>query len=173
MGQFHYSNNKSQRDALFLKLMLPLILVQSQIKNYARQRETCKDTWVRISLVYYTLVHCERVNFKVTGINFMTVFITRREVACFRSGYNYNAALSPWEQYIPCPFRHASVRQLLSLRRVEAVKLAQAGLEDFLAGRTLVWAGWRGSVTVIRRCIVLVKFVTVPDTNSLIVNITV
>ena len=45
--------------------------------------ETCKDTWERISLVYYTLVHCERVNFKVIGINFMTVFIARREAACF------------------------------------------------------------------------------------------
>ena len=36
-------------------------------------------------------------------------------------------------QYILCPFRHASVRQLLSLMRVEAVKLAQAGFGDFLA----------------------------------------
>jgi len=36
--------------------------------------------------VCYTLVHCERVNFKVTGINFMTVFIVRREAACFELG---------------------------------------------------------------------------------------
>ena len=36
--------------------------------------ETCKDTHERNLLVYYTLVHCERVNFKVTGINFMTVY---------------------------------------------------------------------------------------------------
>jgi len=28
----------------------------------------------QISLVYYTLVHCERVNFKVTGIAFMTIY---------------------------------------------------------------------------------------------------
>jgi len=36
--------------------------------------ETCKDTLERISLVYCTVVHCERVNFKVIGINFMTVY---------------------------------------------------------------------------------------------------
>jgi len=29
---------------------------------------------------------CECVNFKVTGINFMTVFIARREAACFYLG---------------------------------------------------------------------------------------
>ena len=45
--------------------------------------ETCKDTRERISLVYCTVVHSERVNFKVSGINFMTVFIARREAACF------------------------------------------------------------------------------------------
>ena len=48
--------------------------------------ETGKDTWERISLVCYKLVHCERVNFKVTGINFMTVFIARREATCFELG---------------------------------------------------------------------------------------
>ena len=37
----------------------------------------------RISLVYNTLVHCEAVDFKVTGMKFMTVFITRRDAACF------------------------------------------------------------------------------------------
>jgi len=46
-------------------------------------RGDMQDTWERISLVYYTLVHCERVKFKVTGINFMTVFIVQREAACF------------------------------------------------------------------------------------------
>ena len=45
--------------------------------------ETCKDTCGRISLVYYTVVHYERVNFMVTGINFMIVFIARRDAACF------------------------------------------------------------------------------------------
>ena len=28
------------------------------------------------------LVYCEGVDFKVTGIKFMTVFITRRDAAC-------------------------------------------------------------------------------------------
>jgi len=44
--------------------------------------ETCKDKRERISLVYYTRVHCERVKFKVTVINLMTGFIARREAAC-------------------------------------------------------------------------------------------
>ena len=37
----------------------------------------------RISFVYNTLVHCEGVDCKVTGIMFMVVFIVRREAACF------------------------------------------------------------------------------------------
>ena len=41
------------------------------------------------------------------------------------------AALSPGEQYILCPFRHTSIRQLLCLMRVQTVKLAQAGFGDF------------------------------------------
>ena len=63
-------------------IVLPLILVRSQIKNMLGG-ETCKDTCGRISLVYYTVVHYERVNFMVTGINFMIVFIARRDAACF------------------------------------------------------------------------------------------
>ena len=51
----------------------------------------------------------------------------------FSHCYNCIAALSPWEQYILCPFRHTSIRQLLSSKRLEAVKLAQAGFGDFLA----------------------------------------
>ena len=80
------------------------------------------------------LVYCEGVEFKVTSFTIMTVFITRRNAACFWLGYNHIAALSPWEQHILCHFRHTSIRQLLCLMRVEAVKLAQAGFEDFLAG---------------------------------------
>ena len=47
--------------------------------------------------------------------------------------YNDTAALSPWGQYILYPLRHTSIRQLLRLMTVEAVKLAQAGFGDFLA----------------------------------------
>ena len=67
---------------IFPRSMLPLVLVRSQIKNMLG-RETGKNMWERISLLYNSLVHCERVNFKVTGINFMTVFIMRREAASF------------------------------------------------------------------------------------------
>ena len=41
-----------------------------------------------------------------------------------------------------CPFRHTSIRYLLFLIRVEAVKLAQAGIGDFLVDtrvRRLKW----------------------------------
>ena len=78
------------------------------------------------------LVYCEGVGFKVTCIKFMTVSITRRDAACFKLGLQPYPALSPWEQYILCPFRHTSIGQLLCLIRVEAVKLAQAGFGDFL-----------------------------------------
>jgi len=37
----------------------------------------------KISFVCCTLVRCEGEGFKVTGIKFMTVFITRRDAACF------------------------------------------------------------------------------------------
>ena len=63
-------------------MLLPLILVRSQIKIMLGG-ETCKVVLKRVSLVYYTLVQCERVNFKVSCINFMTVFIARMEAACF------------------------------------------------------------------------------------------
>jgi len=51
----------------------------------------------------------------------------------FSQGYNHIDALSPWEKYILCPFRHTSIRQLSCFMRVEVVKLAQAGIGDFLA----------------------------------------
>ena len=37
----------------------------------------------RISVVCCTLVCCQSVGFKITGVTFMTVFITRRDAACF------------------------------------------------------------------------------------------
>ena len=51
----------------------------------------------------------------------------------FSYGYSHIAALSACEQYILCPFRHTSIRQLLCLMTVEVVELAQAGFGDFLA----------------------------------------
>jgi len=47
-------------------------------QKYDRRRD--RQKYVRKN---FACVHCERVNFKVTGINFMTVFITRRDAACF------------------------------------------------------------------------------------------
>ena len=35
-----------------------------------------------IRFVYDILVHCEGVDFKVTGTKFMTVFVMRKDVAC-------------------------------------------------------------------------------------------
>jgi len=39
----------------------------------------------------------------------------------------------PGNRIFYAPFRHTSIRQLLCLMRIEAVKLAQAGFGDFLA----------------------------------------
>jgi len=52
---------------------------------------------------------------------------------------------------------------------VEVVKLAQARLGYFLAESGV--SRLKGNLTIIKRCILLIKFVTVPDTNRLIVNI--
>jgi len=69
-----------------------MILVRSQIKNMlggetgkVRDKNKVKFTnsSKRIPLVYNTLVYCEGVDLKVTGIKFMTVFITWRDAACF------------------------------------------------------------------------------------------
>ena len=121
----------------------------------------------RISLVYNTLVHCECVNFKVTGINFMTVFIARRDAACLQLG------LQPYCRVISLGTVHsmplsACISQ--SLRRLEAVKLVQTGFGDFLADSRV--SRLKGSVTAIKRCNLLIQFLRVPDTNKLIVNIT-
>jgi len=77
--------------------------------------------------------------------------------------------LSPWEQYILCLFRHTSIRQLLCLMRVEAVKLAQAGFGDFLADTRVSRLKRKRDDN--KEVILLIQFPTVPDTNKLIVNI--
>ena len=63
-------------------LLLPMILVPSQIK-YMLGGEIGKITREEQSkrnlLVYNILVHCEGVDFKVTGIK----FIRRSDAACF------------------------------------------------------------------------------------------
>ena len=51
----------------------------------------------------------------------------------FSLGYNDTAALSPWERYILYYFRLTAISPPLCLRRVEGVKLGQAGFGDFLA----------------------------------------
>ena len=49
------------------------------------------------------------------------------------------------------------------------MKLAQAGFGDFLADTRVRRV--KGNVTIIKMCILLIKFVIVPDTNKLIVII--
>jgi len=72
--------------------MLPLILVLSQIKKCSAERLAkirgknkvkFRTSSKRVSFVCNILVYCEGVDFKVTCIKFMTVFITRRDEACF------------------------------------------------------------------------------------------
>ena len=55
-------------------------------QKYARRRDRQNfmgRTSKRNSLVCDILVYCEGVDFKVTGIKFMIVFIRRRDAACF------------------------------------------------------------------------------------------
>ena len=63
-----------------------MVLVRSQIK-YVLDVEigkiTREEQLKRNSLVYNILLHCEGVDFKVTGIKFMLVFIRRSDAACF------------------------------------------------------------------------------------------
>jgi len=51
--------------------------------TWEENKEQFRTSSKRISFVGNTLVHCEGVDFRVTGIKFMTVFITRRDAACF------------------------------------------------------------------------------------------
>jgi len=53
--------------------------------------------------------------------------------------------------------------------KVEAVKLAQAVFGVFLADTRVRML--KGNVTIIKGCNLLIQFVTVRDTNKLIVNI--
>jgi len=86
-----------------------------------------------------TLLRCEGVGVKVTGIQFMTVFIMRRDSACFLAWvYKDTAALSPWERHILYPFRLIAISQLFCLIRVEEAKLVQAGFGDFLADARVI-----------------------------------
>jgi len=78
---------------LLAGILLPMILVRNQIRNMVG-RETGKITFGRINynlglgakefcFVYNILVQCVGADFRVIGIKFMTVFIMRRDAACF------------------------------------------------------------------------------------------
>jgi len=55
------------------------------VERHARDKNKIKfrTSRKRISFVCYTLIHCEGVDFKVTGMKFMTVFTMWRDAACF------------------------------------------------------------------------------------------
>ena len=58
---------------------------QRQAKFRAKNKVKFRTSSKRIYFVFDILVHCEGVDFKVTCFKFMTVFITRRDAACFLS----------------------------------------------------------------------------------------
>jgi len=63
-----------------------MILVRSQIKYVCSAEREAKlhgKNKVKEICLYNILVHCEGVDFKVTGIKFMIVFIRRSDAACF------------------------------------------------------------------------------------------
>ena len=51
------------------------------------------------------------------------------------------------------------------------MKLAQAGFGDFLADTRVRRVKGKGNVAIIKKCILLIQFLTVPETNKLTVNI--
>ena len=108
------------------------------------------------------LVQCVGPDCKVSGITFMTVFIMRWDGACFSYGYNRIVAVTPCEQHILCNFRYKS-DSCICLIRVGAVKLAQAGFGDTFSWQLCQEDG-REVVNIIQRCILLMQFLTVPDT---------
>ena len=86
----------------------------------------------------------------------------------FILGYDDTAALSPWERYSLYHFRLTAIRQLLGLVRVEVAKLEHAGFGDFLADARV--GRLKGKCDDNKQVYWLIKFVTVPDKNRLIVN---
>jgi len=109
--------------------------------------------------VYYTLVHCERVSFKVTGINFMTVYRAKKCGLLLARVTTILPRYLPGNRTFYAPF---GMHQL-SLRRGEA---GFGLLADTRVSRL------KGKRDDIKRCILLIQFLTVPDTNNLIANIT-
>ena len=81
----------------------------------------------------------------------------------FSLGYNDTAALSPWERYMLYHFGLTAISQLLCLRTVEAVKLAQTGFGDFLADARV--SRLKGKCDDNKELYWLIQFVTVPDTD--------
>ena len=59
---------------------------QRQAKLRGKNKVKFRTSSKRISLVCNILVYCEGVDCKVTGIKFMTVFITQRDAECFQLG---------------------------------------------------------------------------------------
>ena len=101
----------------------------------------------------------------------MVVFITRRDAACF------------WLRLQPY-YRSVSLGTVHSVPLSACINQTDVGLEEIRGCEASTdWVWWllrrqlcervEGEfVTIIKRCILFIKFVTVPDTNKLIVNIT-
>ena len=70
------------------------------------------------------------MGFNFTGINFMTVFITRRNAACFLA---WVTTILPLCLPGKGTFDLQKINQVFCFKRLEAAKLGQAGLGDFLA----------------------------------------
>jgi hypothetical protein len=81
-------------------------------------------------------------------------------------GYDHIAALTPLEKYIVCSFRHTSIRELFILGHEDSPGWVP---RHFMADTREEVE--REGVTITKRCILLIQFLTVRDTNNLIVNI--
>jgi len=132
---------------------------RSKICSAERQAKFRRKTKVkfrtsrkRISLVYNILVFCGGVDFIVTGIKFDCVYYAKGCGMLLTSVTTILPLCLPGNSTFYVPFgTHQPDSCCASL---EAEKLAQAGFGDFLADT--VWGGWRGIVTIIKRCILLI-----------------
>jgi hypothetical protein len=92
----------------------------------------------------------------------MTVFVARRDSACFEPPVNKTSSEA---------FGIHHLDRCLCLIRDVVLKLAHADFRRHFLAATRASKSKGKYRTTTKRCILLMKFLTVPDTNNLIVNI--
>ena len=116
--------------------------------------------------VYNILVLRAVADFKVIGIEFVTVYHANVGGMLLARVTNISPLCLPGKRTFYAPFGIQRTESCLCLIRTEVVKLAHAGFVDFLADTSECEEVETESVTIILRCILLIKIIRVPDTNN-------